>query len=457
MERVIGIKFQDHGLIYYFDPAGHEVGAGDVVVVDTEQGAGIGRVIIVNETPPTGIYAEEIKPVLRRATDEDLNTMRENETMAAEAKRICREYVRENNIDMKIIGVEVFFDRSKMIFYFTSPGRVDFRDMVKHLLKIYRSRIEMRQIGVRHETQMLGGIGNCGMVCCCRSTLRKFVSATIKMAKEQNLFLTPPKISGACGRLLCCLSFEHDTYEDFHRRCPKLGKRFQTDNGKLKVLRANLFQQSLVVQNEEGAEQEITLAAWAELHPKRLEGGQQDDKAAPLSEFGGRELSPDRKRHKPSRMKPKFVETTTLSDEVTNGLRLEADWPNQPDPATEDTVSPGQSESGRPTKEPDRKAKRHHGPGKGHRDQHSTAGRPGQESKGGADRGHPDRRHRDGKVEAGPRRHGPKDAPAGRTPSGPSGHKTTTGHDQPQAVGEEARRHRHGKKRRDKNQDAPPA
>ena len=284
MPQVLGIKFQDYGMVYYFDDAGRHAGVNDVVVVQTEQGLGIGRVVAARDNLPACAAGMEIKPITRLATEKDLEIMRENATLADEAAEVCRSCVREHNLDMKVVGVEVFFDRSKMIFYFTAPGRVDFRELVKILVKLYRSRIEMRQIGVRHETQMVGGIGNCGMVCCCRSMLKKFASATIKMAKEQNLFLTPPKISGACSRLLCCLSYEHDNYEEFHHQCPKIGKKFKTNAGFFKVLRANFFQQSVSVQNEENIEQEIPLKNWAALNPRRVDNALEVE-ALPLCEL----------------------------------------------------------------------------------------------------------------------------------------------------------------------------
>ena len=172
---------------------------------------------------------------------------------------------------MKLVDVEVFFDRSKLIFYFTAPARIDFRELVKDLVREYRARIELRQIGVRHETQMVGAVGNCGMVCCCRRYLRKFAPVTIRMAKEQNLFLNPAKISGICGRLLCCLSYEQENYDRFHHNCPRLGKKYQTTQGTMKVLRANMFRNSLSVLNENNEEQELTLEEWQALDPHRPE------------------------------------------------------------------------------------------------------------------------------------------------------------------------------------------
>ena len=176
--------------------------------------------------------------------------------------------IRYRRLDMKLVDVEVFFDRSKFIFYFTAPNRIDFRDLVKDLVREYRARIELRQIGVRHETQMVGAIGNCGMVCCCRGHLRKFAPVTIKMAKEQNLFLNPSKISGICGRLLCCLSYEQENYENFSRISPRIGKRYQTDKGEMKILRTNMFRNSLVGVDENNAEVEMSLAEWLALNPR---------------------------------------------------------------------------------------------------------------------------------------------------------------------------------------------
>jgi cell fate regulator YaaT (PSP1 superfamily) len=166
---------------------------------------------------------------------------------------------------MKLVDVEVFHDRSKIIFYFTAPGRIDFRDLVKDLVKNYHTRIELRQIGVRHETQMLGAIGNCGQICCCRRFMRKFAPVTIKMAKEQNLFLNPAKISGMCGRLLCCLNFEQGNYDEFQRKCPKIGKRLNTTLGTVKILRTNLFRETVSLLTENGEEKELTLSEWQEV------------------------------------------------------------------------------------------------------------------------------------------------------------------------------------------------
>lgn len=215
--------------------------------------------------------ADDPPPILRRATPEDLAVAAENLRLAEAAHTFCDQRIRARNLDMKLVGVEPLFDRSKLIFYFTAPTRIDFRELVKDLVREYHTRIELRQIGVRHETQMLGAVGSCGMVCCCRRFLRKFVPVTIKMAKEQNLFLNPSKISGICGRLLCCLSYEQENYDLFHKQCPRLGKRYMTTLGTMKVLRANMFRNSLVALNEAGEEVDFTLEEWQDMAPRRTE------------------------------------------------------------------------------------------------------------------------------------------------------------------------------------------
>ena len=239
------------------------------MIVNTDQGYGLGEVVLVRETVPEDIPVDEIKPIYRIAGEEDKEKQKENDELAREAFRFCRRCVFERELEMKLVDVEVFFDRGKIIFYFTAPNRIDFRELVKDLVRNYRTRIELRQIGVRHETQMVGAVGNCGQVCCCRRFLRKFAPVTIRMAKEQNLFLNPTKISGMCGRLLCCLSYEQSNYETFHKQCPKIGKKYLTRDGSVKVIRANLFRNSLTVFTDSGEEKEYTLEEWEALNPVR--------------------------------------------------------------------------------------------------------------------------------------------------------------------------------------------
>ena len=209
---------------------------------------------------------------IRLAHEDEILKATEQEELAVQAFEFCKACIKEHGLEMKLVDVEVLLDRSKMIFYFTAPTRIDFRELVKDLVREYRTRIELRQIGVRHETQMLGALGNCGMVICCRRYLKNFAPVTIRMAKEQNLFLNPAKISGICGRLLCCLSYEQDNYDNFHAQAPKIGKRYTTDLGMLKVVRTNMFKNIAVVVNEQGQEQEIDVDEWKNLNPVKAQG-----------------------------------------------------------------------------------------------------------------------------------------------------------------------------------------
>ncbi len=265
MGKYIGVKFRTQGQIYYFDSSPYVLNKGEHVVVSTDEGLGIATVKVVREDPPQDLSESQIKPIVRVATEEDHRIQQENEKLGNDAFQLCLEKIKEFGLEMKLVDVDVRFDQSKLIFYFTAPSRVDFRDLVKVLVEKYRTRIELRQIGVRHEAQILGGIGNCGRVCCCHQFLRKFEPVTIKMAKEQQLFLNPSKISGVCGRLLCCLNFEKQNYAEFYQRCPKIGKKFDTQVGEVKILRANFFHDSLIIGNTKGDEREVTLVEWAEL------------------------------------------------------------------------------------------------------------------------------------------------------------------------------------------------
>ncbi|WP_027178832.1 PSP1 domain-containing protein [Maridesulfovibrio bastinii] len=262
MSQVLGVKFNDFGQIYYFSSGPFVVREGQDVIVKTEQGMGMGKVFLIQQDLPPEISEDSVKTIYRLANDEDVLAAQENQDLSRDAFRFCRECIDQQDLDMKLVDVEVFFDRSKMVFYFTAPGRIDFRELVKDLVREYRTRIELRQIGVRHETQMLGAIGNCGQLCCCRRFMRKFMPVTIRMAKEQNLFLNPTKISGICGRLLCCLSFEQDNYEDFHKKSPKIGKKHNTVHGRVRVARTNFFRGTVTVAPEHGDEIEISLDEW---------------------------------------------------------------------------------------------------------------------------------------------------------------------------------------------------
>jgi len=250
MSHVLGLKFRTHGSVYFFTSGPFVVTLGDFVLVKTEQGMGMAEVTQVREDAPPGMAEADLKPIYRLANEEDV------------AYRHCRACIQERQLDMRLVDVEFFHDRGKIVFYFTAPGRIDFRELVKDLVKTYHTRIELRQIGVRHETQMIGALGNCGQVCCCKRFMRKFNPVTIKMAKDQNLFLNPAKISGICGRLLCCLGFEQHNYEEFQGRCPKIGKRFLTTQGAVRILRTNLFRETVSILVENGEEKELSVEEW---------------------------------------------------------------------------------------------------------------------------------------------------------------------------------------------------
>jgi cell fate regulator YaaT (PSP1 superfamily) len=263
MAQYVGVSFRRQGQIYFFLATPFVLSLHDKVLVKTEEGIGFGEIVALRDTLPEGIDPDAVKPIYRPATAEDVEIGRENDELARDARKYCQKSMARMNLDMKLVDVEIYFDKSKMIFYFTAPGRVDFRELVKDLVRNYRTRIELRQIGVRHETQMIGALGNCGQMCCCRRYLRRFEPVTIKMAKDQNLFLNPAKISGVCGRLLCCLAYEKENYADFQRRAPKLGRRYMTTQGPMKTLRANMFRDSVSVLNEVGDELDFSLEDWA--------------------------------------------------------------------------------------------------------------------------------------------------------------------------------------------------
>lgn len=213
MQTVVGIRFKKAGKIYYFDPDGMDLTSGNFAIVETSRGLEFGEVVVNPKQIPEEEVVQPLKKVIRAATDEDCQQILENRQKEEEAFGLCLQKIAEHELDMKLVDVEYTFDRSKVIFYFTSDGRVDFRELVKDLASIFRTRIELRQIGVRDEAKMIGGLGPCGRVLCCHTFLGEFEPVSIRMAKDQNLSLNPTKISGVCGRLMCCLRYEADVYE----------------------------------------------------------------------------------------------------------------------------------------------------------------------------------------------------------------------------------------------------
>ncbi len=351
MSQILGVKFNDYGQVYYFGSGPFVVREGQSVIVKTDQGMGLGKVILIKQAPREveGEDSEGHKPIYRLANEKDLESVAENEALSKAAFTYCRNCVSKHKLGMKLVDVEVFFDRSKMIFYFTAPGRIDFRELIKDLVREFRTRIELRQIGVRHETQMLGAIGNCGQICCCRRFMRKFVPVTIKMAKEQNLFLNPTKISGICGRLLCCLSFEQKGYEEFHRMCPRVGKKYTTALGAVKVLRTNFFKKSLSLLTEDYDEKEVSIDEWNEIvnKPPNEEAMAEARTQAPRPRRGGRRLT-----------RPEPDDDSDRKETQDNGNTPALGTPggesSSPDKGGNETFSSTQERSSRPSKEGDK-------------------------------------------------------------------------------------------------------
>ncbi|MBQ3425723.1 MAG: stage 0 sporulation family protein [Clostridia bacterium] len=241
MTKIVGVRFKPSGKMYYFDPLDYEIRHGMHVIVETSRGVEYGEVTMgVNEVSDNTIV-KPLKGVMRIATEEDTARHNENKKKEKEAFRICREKVKEHGLDMKLIDVEYSFDGSKILFYFTADGRVDFRDLVKDLASVFRTRIELRQIGVRDESKTMGSVGMCGRNLCCSEFLSEFVPVSVRMAKDQGLALNPTKISGVCGRLMCCLKYEQDNYEALMKEYPKNGEEVNTPDGKGKVVSSALL------------------------------------------------------------------------------------------------------------------------------------------------------------------------------------------------------------------------
>ncbi len=241
MAEVVGIRFKNVGKVYYFDPDAMQFKKGDRAIVETARGVECGEIALPNREVPDEEIIKPLKRIIRAATPEDLKTLEENREKEKKAFPICEEKIRAHKLDMKLVDVEYTFDGSKILFYFTADGRVDFRSLVKDLAGTFRTRIELRQIGVRDESKMIGGFGICGRPFCCSTFLGDFHPVSIKMAKEQGLSLNPGKISGTCGRLMCCLKYEQESYEHLLRHTPKVGAVVETREGRGVVLENNLL------------------------------------------------------------------------------------------------------------------------------------------------------------------------------------------------------------------------
>ena len=247
MTEVISVKFKDGGRAYYFDPCGIKVKVGDSVIVETQNGTEFGTVSAENREVEDDTIVKPLRKTLRLATDRDFKKLAENRKKEDEAFKICEERIASHKLDMKLVSVEYSFDSNKIVFFFTSDGRVDFRELVKDLASRFHTRIELRQIGVRDEAKLLGGLGICGQPYCCKRFLSDFQPVSIKMAKEQGLSLNPTKISGSCGRLMCCLNYEQDAYEYLNSFTPNVGATVKTSEGLATVTDVNLITGNLFV------------------------------------------------------------------------------------------------------------------------------------------------------------------------------------------------------------------
>lgn len=253
MYEVIQVRLREAGKITYFSPAGMKFKVGDHVIVEADRGIDYGQVLSETEAILDSDLEEPLKKVIRKTNPWDMMQIEKNKKKIREVMDTCSKKVQERRLAMKLIDAEFSFDRSKIIFYFTAEGRVDFRDLVKDLANVFKTRIELKQIGVRDEAKILGGLGPCGRALCCATYLKDFEPVTIKMAKEQNLPLNPTKISGLCGRLMCCLGYEHKTYRELMKGLPREGETLKTEKGTGKIVNVNAIKRSVTVELEDGS------------------------------------------------------------------------------------------------------------------------------------------------------------------------------------------------------------
>jgi cell fate regulator YaaT (PSP1 superfamily) len=285
MVNVIGVRFKKAGKIYYFDPDGMQIEVGQAVIVETARGIEYGMTMIANREVSEEDIVQPLKKVIKIADNEDHKQAQLNKQKEIEAFDICAQKIKNHDLDMKLVDVELTFDHNKIIFYFTSDGRVDFRELVKELASVFRTRIELRQIGVRDEAKMLNGIGICGRTLCCSTFLGDFQPVSIKMAKEQNLSLNPAKISGICGRLMCCLKYEEETYEELNKNLPNVGDLVKTPDGNGDVLAVNVLRQLVKVSVKKKENNDLLLNYYAvdevKILARRAREQQYDEKINP--------------------------------------------------------------------------------------------------------------------------------------------------------------------------------
>lgn len=331
MPTIVGVRFRRAGKVYYFDPAGHDLDTSDWVVVDTSRGQEIGQIVIAPHQVVESEIKEPLKPVIRPATATDLRSLQAHRLRECNALARAREEAARHNLPMKIVGAEYSFDGTRLTFYFTAEGRVDFRNLVRDLARILKARIELRQAGVRDEAKIMDGVGICGRQLCCASFLDGFTAVSIRTAKLQGLPLNPLKISGQCGRLLCCLSFEEDIYREARARLPKPGAEIETIHGVGRVHSVNLISERITVEYAQGNIQEITLDQL----------GPPPEKPPVVSEPSSEPAEPQRKKRRRRRRRPQ----STAADS-----RASASQPSpQNQKATEQARKPKTPQEGKET------------------------------------------------------------------------------------------------------------
>ena len=308
MVNVIGVRFENAGKLYFFDPGELWPTPGDYVLVETSRGVEFGEVVTGIKEIDDSALQSPLKPVVRIATAEDIQHNKDNKEAQKEAYQVCQKKIAEHKLDMKLVSVEYTFDNSKILFYFTANGRVDFRSLVKDLAGVFKTRIELRQIGVRDEAKMLGGLGICGRPICCGAFLGDFQPVSIKMAKEQNLSLNPTKISGVCGRLMCCLKYEQDQYEQTRKKMPKVGKEVITPDGPGVVWELNVIKETVRVRIQKGDSSELKDYPMEEVQRPgaanvRKEEAHEDadETEVPAEEKAAAEEQPRPRKEKPAR------------------------------------------------------------------------------------------------------------------------------------------------------------
>ena len=344
MVNVIGVRFENAGKLYFFDPGEFWPTAGDYVVVETSRGVELGEVVLGVREVNDEALTEPLKKVVRIGTAEDIAHREENRRYEKEALDICQQKVAEHKLDMKLVRVEYTLDNSKLLFYFTANGRVDFRALVKDLAGVFHTRIELRQIGVRDEAKMLGGLGPCGRPICCGTFLGDFQPVSIKMAKDQNLSLNPTKISGVCGRLMCCLKYEEDTYEQIRKTMPRVGKEVMTPDGPGTVWDLNIVKETVRVRVQKGDTTEL----------KDYPNGdvQRVDRQAPVRENRPEEPAPEENPAEQPEETVKPARRDRRRDDRNRAAGEKKQPEKQPEKETE-------NQSGKqPEKEPEKKAEK---------------------------------------------------------------------------------------------------